>query len=305
MTNSPHPGSTLTEIDWKLLISRIKAKQCTPFIGAGASVPNLPLGSQLARSWAEEFKYPLEDSYDLAKVAQFLAVDGDPAFLKQQVEEKLKNKPAPDFREPDQPHRMLADLDLPLYLTTNYDDYMYDALASRGKMPQREICHWKTGIKELAPTVFGGEYTPSSAEPLVFHLHGFIEQAETLVLTEDDYLEFLVTFSREGNGNDQFLPDIVRTNLATTSLLFVGYSLADWNFRVLLRSLLKAFDKSPKTKSIAVQFAPPAVDKSENGVKRAMDYLDKYFSSISNKVEVHVFWGDAHDFARQLRARMG
>jgi hypothetical protein len=296
--------NTLAEEDWDLLVRRIRSKKCTPFIGAGASVPNLPLGSQLAHDWAARFRYPLVDAYDLAKVAQFLAVtSGDDLSPKEQVQIDLMDKPAPDYGEPDQPHRMLADLDLPIYLTTNYDDFMYDALASRGKQPRREVCHWNSYIARLAPSVLQGGYAPSPPEPLVFHLHGFIEQAETLVLTEDDYLEFLVNFSQENKL--QFLPDIIRTKLATTSLLFVGYSLADWNFRVLFRSLLESFGDTPGLKSIAVQFEPPAIDKSEAGIQRAMDYLNKYFSTISNKIEVRVYWGDARTFARELRARMG
>ncbi len=72
--------NTLGERDWDLLLRRIKAGKCTPFRGAGACYGVLPLGSHITQEWAEEHDYPLEDCRDLARVAQFLAVQYDPMF---------------------------------------------------------------------------------------------------------------------------------------------------------------------------------------------------------------------------------
>ena len=67
-------ANTLDESDWNILIKRIDAEKCTPFIGAGACAGTLPLGSDIARNWAKEHNYPLSDSGDLARVSQFLAL---------------------------------------------------------------------------------------------------------------------------------------------------------------------------------------------------------------------------------------
>src|SRR5256885_1935999 len=74
---------------------------------------------------------------------------------------------------------------------------------------------------------------PRPATRLVFHLHG-PAQPQALVLTEDDYLRFLVTMAGEGK---QLLPKAVREALDRNALLFIGYRLADWNFRALLQLL--------------------------------------------------------------------
>jgi hypothetical protein len=302
METSPEtPNSTLTEADWKLLLRRIKGKRCTPFIGAGASVPSLPLGSQVANEWANKYDYPLSDSWDLPKVAQYLAVCEDEYYPKEQIQLEFSEKSPPDFEKEDQPHRMLADLDLPVYLTTNYDDFMYAALRHRKRKPKRELCHWNEAVKDLAPSVLSGDYKPTVEEPLIFHLHGHIDFPQSMVLTEDDYLEFLVKFSKESRL--RFLPAVVRRSFAYNSLLFVGYSLADWNFRVLLRSVLESLGGTPGMKSIAVQFEPPAKDTSKAGLKRAMNYLDRYFSRIHHKIRVRVYWGDARQFAHELQLR--
>ena len=63
-----------------------------------------------------------------------------------------------------------------------------------------------------------------------------------MVASEDDYLDFLVNVSKDlaisptGPNQRVMLPLPIRTAVSTTTLLFVGYSLADVNFRVMLRS---------------------------------------------------------------------
>ena len=64
----------LEEKDWERLLQRIKNGKCTPFLGAGVSVGKIPVGSQIASEWAKKYDYPMEDSYDLIRVAQFVAV---------------------------------------------------------------------------------------------------------------------------------------------------------------------------------------------------------------------------------------
>jgi hypothetical protein len=71
MPDELEPGK-LEEKDWNLLLGRIKDGKCNPFLGAGACAGVLPRGSDIAKKWAEEYEYPLEDCADLARVAQFM-----------------------------------------------------------------------------------------------------------------------------------------------------------------------------------------------------------------------------------------
>ncbi len=77
-------------------------------------------------------------------------------------------------------------------------------------------------------------FNPDSTRPIVYHLHGHRSVPESLVLTEDDYIDFLVRIS----GDSALLPPIIQSSLTNKMLLFVGYSLADWTFRVIFRGLL-------------------------------------------------------------------
>src|SRR5260370_39876425 len=81
--------------DWKLLLPRIKEGRCTPFLGAGASFPALPLGGGLAEQWSSEHSYPLADRTDLPRVAQYLAVTYDSMFPKERLPDAFKKSGRP------------------------------------------------------------------------------------------------------------------------------------------------------------------------------------------------------------------
>jgi len=279
----------LRDSDWQLLLSRINNGACTPFLGAGACYGTLPLGADVAAQWAAEHEYPLEDAHDLARVAQYLGVAQDDAmYPKELITAALADIGPPDFDAEDEPHAALAELPLPVYMTTNYDNFMSAALEARGKNPRREICRWNNSPAVRAePRALGAAgFVPTPGTPVVYHLHGHLDVPESLVLTEDDYLDFLVAISR----NDDLIPHEIERALAGTSLLFVGYRLSDWDFRVIHRGLVMAGEQSLRRLSVTVQL--PRADP-------ARVYLDKYFGAM----KVRVYWGSATDFIRELRVR--
>jgi hypothetical protein len=286
----------LNEVDWDLLVMRIKQGKCTPFLGAGACAGVLPFGQDIAQEWAKKYNYPLRDSGDLARVAQFLAVQsGEMLFPKDLIKEQFEKIDHPDFDRASEIHGVLADLPLRLYLTTNYDAFMFQALHSRGKEPISEVCRWNKTL-EAKPSIFDEEdgVDLSPFRPVVFHLHGNIATPASMVLTEDDYLDFLIKMSEE----PLLLPPPIRAALAETSLLFLGYRLADWNFRVVFRSLKRTLEKSFSRAHVSVQVAPGRLSKSQQA--QAIEYLNNYFKEL----KVSVYWGTCEEFARDLAAKM-
>ncbi len=291
-------ADTIRDEDWDLLLDRIKNGQCTPFIGAGASYGTLPLGSEIAKRWADENKYPFKSSNtDLARVSQFLAIVKDGLYPKEKIVEEFKQKQHPDFSDPENPHALLADFPLPIYVTTNYDSFLSDALIDRNRNPKLEICRWNQAIKnKIKKSIFDDRhYVPSKENPVVYHLHGHLDYLESLVLTEDDYLDFLINIS----GNARIIPNAIQEAFATSSLLFIGYKLADVNFRVLLRSIGGRFGNNQKRSGISVQLVSLEEIISEKQKEKAQEYLNQYFQELKLKV----FWGTAADFTKELRKR--
>ena len=277
--------------DWNLLLARVEDAACTPFLGAGAAAHALPLGAEIAQRWATEYGYPLEDTHDLARVAQFVAVHADDAmYPKDLLRRELAGLPGPDLTASGEPHMVLARLPLPVYITTNYDNAMFDALTAVGKDPRREVCRWNRSpmLRDAESPFADPAYRPTPANPLVYHLHGYLELHESIVLTEDDYLDFLVAIAREPD----LLPHHVQRALAGTSLLFLGYRLADWDFRVIHRGLVAALEASLRRLSVTVQLA------AEDAARQ---YLDQYFGAL----KLRVYWGTAAEFAGELEGRWG
>jgi hypothetical protein len=280
----------MNESQWDLLMRRIRAGECTPFLGAGASSPPLPRAPELAREWAKAHRYPLRDKTDLAQVAQYVGIGAykDLVIPKNMIQEKFRALGVPDFEDANELHAFLASLNLPLYLTTNYDSFMHDALEAAGKDAKRAICKWNdTEPVEAFPNPWDDpsfEATPE--QPVVFHLHGVLDVVDSLVLTHDDYLDFLVAVARDRD----LLPLQIREALQVTTLIFIGYGLADWNFRVLHRGLVLARSDVHRRLSVTVQFPERS--------KAAREYLNRYFENM----KLEVFWGSTQEFVAELRS---
>lgn len=293
----------MADIKWDLLVDRIQDGKCTPFLGAGACADILPVGGVVAQTWAQKYGYPLDDCGDLIKVAQYIAVTQDPMWPKDAIikefEKRVKEGGAPDFTNPLEPHALLADLELPVYLTTNYDDFMEQALRSRKRDAQQALCRWNHYLeanKDSAPSAFDDpNYKPNVDKPVVFHLHGHSGVPESLVLTEDDYLDFVLSISR----TEDLLPPRIRQALTGTSLLFLGYAITDWDFRVLFRSLVSYLTKSVQRVHVSVQLGPGGAGADAQKATRVQDYLNRYFEEL----EISVFWGTCKQFVAELRKR--
>lgn len=286
---------TLRDGDWNLLIRRIRNGQCTPFLGAGACAGVLPLANEIAREWARDFQFPLSASPNLINVAQFLAVEYDARFPKELMKERCESV-LPNFNRADEIHRVLASLPLPMYITTNYDPFMKEALLRNKlveKKPEQEICRWNDRVKAY-PSIFDREpdFVASSTRPIVFHFHGHVESIDSMVLTEDDYLDFLINIGREPDSLKR-----IEQAFTETSLLFIGYSLTDWNFKVVFRSLVSYLKRNYNQAHISVQL----LEEEYRNKDKALEFLDKLFRDLYN---VTVYWGSCDDFAADLIRRM-
>ena len=235
----------------------------------------------MARRWAEAEGFPLapESFEDMPQVAQFLAVEQDHFYVQTELEKHLRkelwaafgSKLAPELErapldrlikeaalaaEPgdESPYRVLARLPLSIFMTANPGDLLGDAMRAEGKDPQVEICQWNEDLDDV-PSVFDREpgYIPSVERPLVYHLFGRISQEDSLVLTEDDYLLWLIGVK----DNKERVPVVVRDALAERGLLFLGFNVDDWDFRMLLRYIMSFQGRaaSKKHSNIAAQIS--------------------------------------------------
>ena len=178
-----------------------------------------------------------------------------------------------------------------VYLTSNFDDWMFRALKDAKRDARLALCRWNKHIPETAPR-FDPEFEYSVANPLVYHFHGCTPWAESAVVTEDDYFEFLINVSRD----NKLLAHRVDRAMGGT-LLFLGYTLADWDFLVLFRLFSNRLRDSGNT-HIAVQLEPSdAPGRPLEKAQNAINYLNSYFGNA----KIRIYWGSCQEFCDDLR----
>jgi hypothetical protein len=193
----------------------------------------------------------------------------------------------------------LAAIGLKNYITTNYDSSMTEALAEvhgNSRKPQWACCEWNRWLRDKRnyQNVLKNDdfYEPSEMFPLVYHLHGTADIPQSMVLIEDDYLEFI---SRSLEA--EFVDDVLHGAISSCALLFVGYSLTDWNFRAIFRYITQGLADNNRRRGVTVQLDPTEVQESRRD--EARDYLTRRMDAIG----LDVYWGTAEAFSRELRTR--
>lgn len=136
--------------------------------------------------------------------------------------------------------------------------------------------------------------TPTSARPLVIKLFGDLRTPGSLVMTEDEYFDYLTKVTASAFA----MPSALRSQLTLTPLLFVGFQAETWEFRVLLRSLFQNEGKDLKINRphFAVQINPNSIVEPA----RARAYIENY---LHVKSKLKLYWGDVATFVKDLKQR--
>ena len=134
--------------------------------------------------------------------------------------------------------RALAELNFPLIITTNYDRLFEDALLMAGKNPTTAVYQPKATARPEDPL-----QDPSPQNPFIFKIHGDINTPESLVITDEDYIDFVLRMTAPGEFNP--VPETFYFRLSKWPTLFIGYSLLDYNLRLLLKTLRHKKDQIP------------------------------------------------------------
>jgi hypothetical protein len=242
-----------------LVADGVRRQQCILFLGAGVHAPppedspfeypadqRPPSGAALSRELASGCglaeNHPTEDVGHLQRVALFFEIERS----RHQLVEAVRNSVQVN-RRPSPMLRALAELDFPLVITTNYDQLLESALAAAGKHPRVAVY-----TPELEPTTDYRDPTPES--PVVFKIHGDIDHPESLVVTDEDYIQFVLRMSNKDPYDP--VPLTLKFYLTGWTTLFVGYSLLDYNLRLLFKTLRWKIDSANLPDMYSVDYHP-------------------------------------------------
>ncbi len=227
----------------------VRTGKCILFLGAGVHAPppegspfhypradRPPLGGELSQLLAAACgladRFPNENPANLQRVALFYEI----ARSRNQLAEEIRNA-VHVSKAPSPMVRALAELPFPLVITTNYDQLFESALRLNGKQPRVSIY---TPHEERTTDYYEA---PTPESPVIFKLHGDISQAHTLVVTDEDYIQFVLRMNTKEGVYDP-IPLSLKYHLSRQTTLFIGYSLLDYNLRLLFKTLRWKLDKA-------------------------------------------------------------
>ena len=258
VTSRDHPNDWSTS-ELELIADSVRRVQCILFLGAGAHAPppdwsrfeypaeQRPLiGAHLSRKLAAgcnlSGRFPSEDPSNLQRVALFYEI----ARSRRQLVDAVINA-VQTGRRPSPMLRLLAELNFPIVVTTNYDQLFEQALIEAGKQPR--VVTYTPSLEAMADF-----RDPTAESPVVFKIHGDILRPETIVITDEDYIQFVLRMSDKDPYDP--IPLTLKYYLTGWTTLFVGYSLLDYNARLLFKTLRWKIDAASMPDMYLVDYHP-------------------------------------------------
>ena len=268
MTEPPEGGRVLTPDvrDVKAVADMIRAGRCILFLGAGVHA-SPPVGSRWTYSDDER---PLRGG----ELATHLAASTD--YAKQYPDERPRNlgrvslycqthrrygrnwligevrKQVHTDKKASSVLRALTSLDFPFIATTNYDHLVEDALRVHSKAPYVTI--FNPGQFVPTPDYVGDQLDPTPEQPFLLKIHGDVDFPESIVITDEDYINFMLRIRDKEPFNP--IPNTFLHAFARYPTLFVGYSLLDYNLRLLFKALRWNIDRARMPPAYAVDPSP-------------------------------------------------
>jgi SIR2-like domain len=273
-TQQTTPMPAELDAHYRAVIRALTHRRVVPLLGAGANLCDrtddeehaagapwtpgrvLPTGAELAQWLSREFDYPAPDTSNLTRVSQYIdAIDGDGPLY-----ESLRQVFIGEC-QPTSLHHLLADLPSllsaqgrnsphQLIITTNYDDALERAFDEHEPPEPYDLVIYLAARHDRGHFVHvppGGEprlierpneYTDFSLQDrtVILKVHGAVdrrhEDRDSFVITEDDYIDFLSRTNLSG-----LVPAPLLATMFSSHFLFLGYSLHDWNLRVILHRI--------------------------------------------------------------------
>ena len=273
------------------LLENVKNGNCILFLGAGIHTPpsvsdkfTYPLeqrpllGKSLALELAKECgfqkKFPEDEATNLQRVA--LCYEISEGFGRKKLIDTLKIHLMKD-KKPSPALKMLADLPFKIIVTTNYDRLLEHALIKGEKDPKVIVYNHNPSI----PTEDMDE-DPTTERPLIFKTHGDLDFHDSIVITDEDYINFIQRMTDKEPFNP--IPQTVRYRMQRWPTLFIGYSMNDYNLRLLFQILRWRIDKAKIPPSYSIDRNPDPL------ILQVWQYHERFITFVIEDIWNFVPW---------------
>lgn len=177
----------------------------------------------LLQEFADELGIDLDLEQDLVSVAQYhLNAQGG---TRGRLNQKIVDEFAP-LKEVTAAHRTLMKLPIDLFWTTNYDSLLERAAEDVGRIPDVKLASGSLSV------------TVPNADVTIRKLHGDLSDPDHIVITRDDYEEYVDTHP--------LFRGLLQADLSSRTFLFVGFSFTDPHLDFILGELRRLNRTSPR-----------------------------------------------------------
>lgn len=277
----------------------IRERKVIPFVGAGVSKDvKFKDGSRVFVGWKEllERFIPAINNEAQENVIRALLNVAPINYLEiaDKIEEYLTPKEfndclektfAIDYHEVNEETYTLAkaiwNLDSKLIITTNYDKVLHQT------SEDKNLKSWDIQANYEQATSLRDGYKHST----VWHLHGFIENVDNIILTSKKYNEFYTHDTSKSKYKAAL--ETLKNTIASKSLLFIGCSFDDLFIKDQIKQIIDIFDGNNGEHYILVKKGTQ-VD-TLNGILKVIEYedhgqplIDKLNSFKPNEESTHV-----------------
>ncbi len=213
------------------LVRYLREGRCVLFCGSGLSAwAKLPTWTKLLEGIVKQLSDELPDETDTTELTRLLqagklleVADHCKESLGRRYSEILSDNLRGATGDIPEPHKVIVQLPFSAVVTTNYDKLLERSYSSVGNWPKTPT---HRDVDALGPMLFDRCF-------FILKAHGDIDRPESMVLTTRDYQEII-------HANPAFNA-IFSAILMTKAVLFVGYSINDPDFRLLLDRQLTIF----------------------------------------------------------------
>lgn len=192
-------------------VKQLKNESASLFVGAGLSIGSGGINwNELLKEEAQNIGLDVEIENDLVSVAQYIYNESG---TRNTISELIKNKISTEGNI-NENHKIISQLPIKKIWTTNYDDYIEQALIKNGKKVDV-----KKAVKDISLKL-------DKSDVSLFKMHGDVNIPESAVLIKDDY----EIYDRK---NEVFLKNL-QADLLNNTFLFLGFSFEDPNLKNIL-----------------------------------------------------------------------
>ena len=226
-------------------------------------------------------EYPSDQATNLGRVS--LYAEHKEGFGRPWLYDTIRDK-VQTGKQPSPMLEALTGFGFRFVATTNYDNLIEQCLWRQGKTPQVVVYNKDRNLE--TDDYIGDRVSddPTVDRPFVLKIHGDIDKPNSLVVTDEDYIHFVLRMGDPERFHP--VPRSFHDAFCRYSTVFIGYSLLDYNLRLLFKTLRWGRHPARQPKTFSVDPRPDwIIRKVYDNIQFIVDDVWTFVPMLQKEIE--------------------